>query len=257
MLENFHTHTHRCRHAVGTEDEYVQCAIAGGLQVLGFSDHTPFIFPGDYYSRMRMYPDELADYAATVHGLKEKYAGQIDIHLGLEVEYYPNRMADLLELIDPYGIEYMIMGQHWCGDEQGMPFNGKPTDKEENLALYCDQIIAGMETGMFSYIAHPDLLCFTGDESIAKLHWRRLCQRAKQLEIPMEINLLGLRSGRHYPVPLFWETAAEENCAAVLGSDAHTPQDVIDPRSEEIARGLVQQLGISLLEHIPVHSYRK
>ena len=74
MIANYHTHTWRCRHATGTEEEYIQRAFDRGLTVFVFSDHTPYIFPGDYYCRMRMYPDELADYAATVHGLKEKYA---------------------------------------------------------------------------------------------------------------------------------------------------------------------------------------
>ena len=38
MLENYHTHTTRCRHAAGSDEEYVRCAIDNGLQILGFSD---------------------------------------------------------------------------------------------------------------------------------------------------------------------------------------------------------------------------
>lgn len=41
MIANYHTHTWRCNHAVGTEREYVERAIEGGLKILGFSDHTP------------------------------------------------------------------------------------------------------------------------------------------------------------------------------------------------------------------------
>ena len=41
MTENYHTHTARCRHATGTEEEYVLAAIDRGLKILGFSDHTP------------------------------------------------------------------------------------------------------------------------------------------------------------------------------------------------------------------------
>ena len=54
MIANYHTHTARCGHAAGTEDEYVQQAIQSGLKILGFSDHTPYWFAGEYYSRMRM-----------------------------------------------------------------------------------------------------------------------------------------------------------------------------------------------------------
>ena len=45
---NYHTHTARCRHASGREEEYIQQAISSGLKVLGFSDHTPYPFQGDY-----------------------------------------------------------------------------------------------------------------------------------------------------------------------------------------------------------------
>ena len=54
MIANYHTHTPRCNHAVGTEREYVENALEAGLQILGFSDHSPYIFPGDYYSGFRM-----------------------------------------------------------------------------------------------------------------------------------------------------------------------------------------------------------
>ena len=39
MFSNLHTHTTRCRHAFGTEREYIEAAITQGIRVLGFSDH--------------------------------------------------------------------------------------------------------------------------------------------------------------------------------------------------------------------------
>ena len=42
MLANYHTHTTRCRHAVGADREYVKAAIESGVKILGFSDHAPF-----------------------------------------------------------------------------------------------------------------------------------------------------------------------------------------------------------------------
>ena len=36
MYANYHTHTKRCQHAVGEDREYVEAAIAAGIQVLGF-----------------------------------------------------------------------------------------------------------------------------------------------------------------------------------------------------------------------------
>ena len=255
MTENYHTHTFRCNHASGADEDYVQSAIAAGLTVLGFSDHTPFFFPGTYYSAFRMYPDKIQGYAESILALKEKYRDHIDIRLGLEVEYYPDRMADLLALIAPCGIEYMILGQHFCGNELDSPYNGTPTDREAHLKRYCDQLIDAMDTKLFSYFAHPDLVNFTGDEEIYDHHIRRLLMAAKERDIPMEINLLGVRGQRHYPNRQFWRIAGEVKCPVVIGSDAHRPEDVTDSDSEAIAMEMVEEYGLSLLPKVPIHSY--
>ena len=39
---NFHTHTYRCKHAVGNEEDYVIEAINQNLTTLGMSDHGPY-----------------------------------------------------------------------------------------------------------------------------------------------------------------------------------------------------------------------
>ena len=36
MLKNYHTHTARCGHAWGTDDEFIQAAIDAGYTTLGF-----------------------------------------------------------------------------------------------------------------------------------------------------------------------------------------------------------------------------
>ena len=99
MKENYHTHTWRCNHATGTEEQYVQSAIERGLSVLGFSDHSPYLFPGSYYSRFRMKMEQLDDYIRTITELREKYRNQIRIPLGLETEYYPKFFPDLAAVL--------------------------------------------------------------------------------------------------------------------------------------------------------------
>ena len=126
MITSLHTHTPRCLHAEGAEEEYAKAAIAGGLKTLGFSDHTPQFFPGDYYSRMRMRPNELQEYADTVLQLRKSYAGQLDIRLGLEAEYYPALFSELISHLRDTEIEYLLLGQHWNLNEYDAPFNGTP-----------------------------------------------------------------------------------------------------------------------------------
>ena len=216
--------------------------------MLGFSDHTPYFFPGDYYSRMRMYPQELDDYCDTVRLLQKEYAGKLEIPLGVEVEYYPGLFPKLLPRLRDAGIEYMLLGQHWNKDEMGQEYNGRPTESEEKLRCYCDQVIDAMQTGLFTYLAHPDLLNFVGDRKIYEKHMRRICREAKSCHIPLEINLLGINEGRHYANPLFWALAAEEGCRVVLGSDAHKPEHVTHPEPEKKALALVEKLSLELIE---------
>ena len=56
-----------------------------------------------------------------------------------------------------------------------------------------------LETGLYTYLAHPDLINFTGSETFYRREMERLCLAAKELNIPLELNLLGLRANRTYP----------------------------------------------------------
>lgn len=86
---NFHTHTYRCGHAKGTDEEYVLSAIKMGYDTIGFSDHAPYIFPDGSESGFRVKKKDARDYADSVRALQEKYKDKIDIKLGFELEYFP------------------------------------------------------------------------------------------------------------------------------------------------------------------------
>lgn len=247
MIANYHAHTFRCNHALGTEREYVESALQRGLKISGFSDHTPQYFPGDYYTHMRMRPYELLDYCATVRKLQTEYRGQIEIPLGLEAEFYPAYWGDLLPRLQDAGVEYLILGQHWNGNEINEPYNGYPQYDVDCLYRYCHQVMDALETGKFTYIAHPDLINFVGDQAVYLRHMRDLCRAAKESSTPLEINLLGHAYNKHYPNERFWEIAAEEGCQVILGLDAHAPQHILNTESELKMLQMVQRLGLNLL----------
>lgn len=251
MIANYHSHTTRCRHARGTEKEYVEKAIGRGLKVFGFSDHAPQFFPGDYYSTMRMFPEELPAYCHAVRSLQEEYKGRIEIPLGVEAEYYPCSWKELIPYLQDQGIEYMILGQHWASNEYDAPYSGEPKTDVKALSQYCDQVITAMETGKFTYIAHPDIYRFVGDRRAYLNQMRRICVASKQTNTPLEINLLGLAAHRNYPNPLFWEIASEEGCQVILGIDAHAPEEIADRKPEMMAMAMVREFGLHLLEAVP------
>jgi len=248
MIANYHTHTWRCNHASGREEDYVTCALQRGLKVLGFSDHSPYLFPGSYYSHFRMFPEQLNDYCKTVLDLRKAYEGRIEIPLGLETEYYPGLFPKLHAFVKDSPVEYMLLGQHFVGDEMGEHYSGSPTSDPTVLKKYCAQAMDAMQTGLFSYFAHPDLLDFRGSRQLYEEQMRAVCREAVSCGMLLEMNLLGLREGRNYPAKRFWEIAAEEGCTAILGCDAHQSQHLLETKTERDAKKILEKLGIPLAE---------
>lgn len=252
MIANYHTHTWRCNHAAGREEDYVRNAIERNFEILGFSDHTPYGFPEGYYSGFRMRMEQFKDYCDTVRLLQKKYADQIQIPLGVELEYYPAFFSKLLPILQEAGIEYMLLGQHFVGNEIGEHYSGSPTADVSILKKYCFQSADAMQTGLFTYFAHPDLIHFKGDPKEYRRHMRLLCTEARSCGIPLEINMLGRWSGRNYPNPVFWEMAAEEGCDVVLGCDAHAPEHLLKQETERQLLDMIRHYGLHLLEKVPL-----
>lgn len=249
MIANYHTHTKRCGHAEGNDRDYVESALSAGLKILGFSDHTPYdFFDSEPRNRpMRMKPEELPEYAAAIRALTEEYRDRLEIHLGVEAEYYPKYFPRLLELLRENSVEYMILGQHFLGNEIGDRYSGKPCFDRRELERYVSQTTEALETGLFTCFAHPDLFHFVGSESVYEQEMRKLCRAAKRTDTPLEINLLGLQESRHYPDKHFWRIAAEEKNSVILGCDAHRPEHLFDSESKQKAIMMANQLGLNLL----------
>lgn len=254
MIANYHTHTSRCGHASGEDREYVEQALEAGLQILGFSDHSPY----DYFDSqpqnrpMRMKPEELPDYAGSIRALAGEFGDRLQILLGVEAEYYPKYFPRLLELLRENGVQYMILGQHSVGNGIGEPYCGHAFTDPAFLDRYVSQCVEALDTGLFTCFAHPDLIYFDGSPEIYTSQMRRLCRAALRTDTPLEINLLGYRGERNYPDELFWKLAAEEGCTAVLGCDAHRPGDLLNTACEERARQMAERLGLPLLETLPL-----
>lgn len=249
MTENYHTHTVRCKHAVGTEREYIENAISRGIRVLGFADHAPQLFEGDYVSAMRMKPEELDGYVSTLRALREEYRGKIDIRIGLEMEYYPAIFERTLKWVRESGVEYLIHGQHHLDMDSDKGHVFSPNDDEERLARFVEQCLTALRTGVFSYAAHPDAYRFSGDEAVYRRYMEHYCRETKALGIPLEINLLGVGTNRHYPTERFFRIAAEIGCPVVLGMDAHSPAAVLDTDAEARGREFCRSLGLEITEH--------
>ena len=267
-LINYHTHTWRCMHAEGTEEAYVRQAVETGFDVLGFSDHTPWPYASGFVSRMRMRLDQFNGYLDTVHALADRYAGRLRIPVGLECEAFPEYYGWLAD-VKAEKLDYLILGNHYDltdeGDQHvlidaGGFYFGRCT-RPEQVRRYADRTIAGMRTGLFDYVAHPDLFCHTyarfDADCAAASH--DLCAAAKALELPLEYNLLGVQYHARpteagtlgYPCRDFWQIAARHGCRAIIGFDAHSPAHLtrVDLRDRAVA--MLEEMGIEVLTGLP------
>lgn len=251
MRYNLHTHTYRCNHAEGEDREYVEAAIKAGIKTLGFSDHCPQFFPvPDYYSYFRMRPELFEEYVKSIRELQREYKSDIQILLGLETEYYPKTYDRFIEFVKPYKLDYMILGQHFVGNEYDKDSFYAPVKNldETLLERYVEQVCDGLRKGVFSYIAHPDIIYYNGDPLYYREKMSELCVVAKDMHVPLEYNLLGLVNKKGYPKPEFWKLASEIGNEVVIGYDAHSPESLLNDDAFFRCVLNLNSLGLSPME---------
>lgn len=261
---NYHTHTYLCNHAEGEMREYVEAAVAAGLEVLGFSDHAPYVFPDGYYSGFRMKHEEQKIYVDTLLELREEYRGKIDILIGYETEYYPKHFAATLDLLNRCPCDYIIMGQHFTENEYDGVSVGGRTKNREVVRRIADQTCEAMRLGVYTYIAHPDMVTlaqegeetYEDDLAFYVEQMRRICLCSLETDTPLEINMLGIRDGRAYPKECLISLMGEYGCKVIAGEDAHSPDVVY--REEDWRRVLeyADKYGLNLIDFAPLKTPR-
>lgn len=258
-LSNFHTHTYLCGHAEGKPIDYALQAQKEGCKALGFSDHCPFPkdFP-DPWDNVRMDVDQVPLYLSMIEEAKK--AVDFPIYTGFECEWdpaYKSWYKD--ELRGRFGAQYLAMGQHWFMKDGCHP-GTQVILTNEDLNKYCDQVIDGMKSGLFDFLAHPDLFMYSmcewtkNTEAVSKA----IIDAAVSLNMPIEINGYGLAKKTQitsrgirqvYPYVEFWELAAASSAKIICNSDAHFPNDVIFNAWR--ARDFAGRFGIDIFEFLP------
>lgn len=254
MMANYHTHTKRCKHACGEDREYVEAAIETGLEVLGFSDHTPYPSGTEYVSGMRMSLSEADGYFQSVTELQKEYKNDIKILAGVEAEYFPEHFQKLLDFMKDYPLDYMILGNHFVPDEEHGIYVGCPFKDKRYLDGYGENVVAAIKSGRFAYIAHPDLPLYTGKngEEETKRVFREICKAAKDYGVPLEINMLGLTRGAHYPNEMFFEIAGEYGNDVIIGMDIHNPKHFGNDKAIEECVSIAEKYKLNLLQKLDI-----
>ncbi len=256
-MNNFHTHTWRCKHATGTIKDYADAAVKNAIHestILGISDHTPL--PDNRWSHVRMDMSELDEYEAE---FKDIESDNIIVLKGLECEWdsdYEDFYRD--ELLGERNFDYLIGAVHYFWNGTDWEYLSE-IRTAKHLTQYSEIMLATMKTGLFSFIAHPDGFGagYQQWDNNAKACAIDILSAAEELSIPLEINGYGLRKNklftpdgeRHvYPWINFWELAGNYNIKAICNSDAHRPEDVNTSIKE--CKEIANRFNIEIIEDI-------
>ena len=246
---NLHTHTVRCGHASGTDREYIEAAIAAGYREIGFSDHSYLKL--DEYAAGIFCPDEKTaeDYVRSIRALREEYKDRITIHLGMEMEYVGKCFDEMLAYYRDLGIEYFILGQHIAYRDDGSEvYAGMPNDSLRSFDRYMDDCLEGMSTGAFTYLAHPDLLKYTGDRTVYRDRAAAFAEKLVGNQVQLEYNRLGFFETRNYPDPDFWPLVSELDIPVIWGLDAHFPRQIGDLDVQKKAQAFSEKNSLRLIQ---------
>lgn len=253
---NFHTHTSRCGHAKGQDEEYVTNAINEGFSLLYFSDHVMFPF----FSQPRIrgtYDPDYHDYLNSINNLKKKYSKQIAIEIGMEAEYFKGYESYYIDLLKSKELSYLILGQHYHIENEFtmVMYDRYPNGKK----MYIDDVIEGIKSGLFLYVCHPDQLVYYDDkrDEEFKSLAREIARASVKYDVPLELNVSKVENGRLngienyietavFPDDTFWKIAAEEGVKVVIGLDAHQPKSV-NKIGYEYGLSLVKKYGLNLI----------
>lgn len=240
---NLHTHTVRCGHAEGALEEYCREAVKQGISVLGFSDHAPF--PDGRFSDSRMDFSELPEYLADLSRMRRMFPGLV-ILAGAEVDFVPSLGRAFYDEVcsAENGFDYRILGPHFTDP----PHCDAPPLSMEHARSYTELMTEAMTTGLFDYVAHPDMFTARYPRWTPELRAFaiELAEASKAFDVPFEINAYGLRKPwmetpegmrPQYPWRCFWEVMAEYGVRMVVGADAHRPADVWGNTDDAVAFG--------------------
>ena len=227
MIVDLHNHTPLCNHAEGEIHEYIEKAIKAGTKIFGFSDHAPMDFDPKY----RMSFEQMRKYEEDVKKAKKKYANEIEILLGYEVDYLPGHMDSRILGAD---VDYLIGSVHfiegWGFDNPEFIGKYESQDIDEIWQKYFDTIEDMANSKLFDIVGHLDLIKVfkfmpKGDiNAMAK----KALQAIKIADMVLELNVAGYRKpvAESYPSPTLLSQAFDLGIPITFASDAHKPEQV-------------------------------
>ena len=255
---DLHTHHERCGHALGELEDYARAALRRGLTTLGMSDHAPLLLedvggadvedepaPG-----MHMPASAFDGYLAEAADLRLRYAGRIELLVGVEADYLAGREAAYAELLSDGRLDYALGAVHYVDGRHVYDrarWRGEG-DVDTVYARYLELVRDAAATGLFDVLAHIDAIKAYAPRPprAPEREWDVTVEALSAADVAVEINTSGLRKcGEPFPAWGLIERLSEARVPLTFGSDAHTP-DEVHYGYDVIRRGLLER-GIDTL----------
>jgi histidinol-phosphatase (PHP family) len=233
----------------GYIERFVEAAAARGVSELGFTEHlyrcvesAPVL--GEFWAAepvesIRHHTRDLvhADRNLSLEGYVEAILAAKDdglpIKLGLEVDFFPDSIEAVLELLDPYPFDFLIGSVHWVGGwtidstEVADEFLRRGVDRAWEEYFELETALA--RSGAVDVLAHVDVVKKTGHRPVAEPLdlYRRVVMAAVESGTAVEVSSQGLRKpvGEVYPSPRFLEMFSQAGVPITLASDGHHPHE--------------------------------
>lgn len=272
-LTNYHSHCSFCDGRAPFE-EFVKEAISQGFYSYGVSSHAPLPFPTQWtmeWEQMEAYLDEFKN-------LRSKYADEIELYVGLEIDYLNEESNPSVARFTELPLDYRIGSVHLLYDAAGevVDIDCSPAVFKERVdrhfngdvlgvvRMYFDRLFRMVELGGFDILGHAD-----------KMHYNASCYHPGLLDEPwyealmkdyfslvasrgylVEINTKAYDSlGTFYPNSRYWELMKEYQIKILVNSDAHYPERINAGRMEALR--LLQAKGFATVAELHQGSWRE
>jgi len=226
MRLDYHMHT---TFSDGRNDlhEYIYEAAIKKIDEIGFSDHI-------YLKKETWSMDfaNLPNYASNISKLKE--TSQISVKMGLEVDFVPDKMEGLMQMINRYDFDYLIGSVHFIGDwlidSERHIEEWKKRDVNQVYEQYFNLVQTMAKTRLFDSVGHLDLpkkFGFRPTRDIEDLLLETV-ETISKSGMCIEVNTSGLRKPcrEMYPNEKLLKVCFDKGLPITFGSDAHSSNDV-------------------------------
>jgi len=262
---DFHIHT-IFSDGSSTPDSYIEAALEEDLLAIGFACHAPLPFDCDW----AISPDSLMIYAHEIDRLKKRYANQIQVYKGLEVDFIPG-LTDVNRIkksgiIEP---DFTIGSVHFVGsfrDGKAWEITGNPAVFNAGINSIFKGDVSSAITRYYQLVrqmvqeAKPDMIgqldviriqnqvfpYFSEEEKWYRNEVLETLECIRESGALLEVSTRAIYEHNYlstFPSQWILEQAAEWNIPLVLNSNAHDPSEVT--KGFEYATALLMHLGIS------------